>query len=129
MIAIVGAGLTGLSTAYHLKNRSYRIFEQGDTPGGLCRSTQADGFTFDYTGHLLYIKNPYTHRMLKNILPEKFIKIIRKSAVYYKSRYLPYPFQANTYGLPKEVVFECVMGFVDAYMNRKKRKRTVRFLS
>jgi protoporphyrinogen oxidase len=127
MIAIVGAGLTGLSAAFHLKNRSYRIFEQEDTPGGLCRSTEADGFTFDYTGHLLYIKNSYTHRMLKNILPGKFIKIIRKSAVYYKGKYLPYPFQANTYGLPKEVVFECVMGFIDTYMNRSARQGSSNF--
>ena len=51
MIAIIGAGLAGLSTAYHLK-KDYSIYEQEHEVGGLCKSYTIDGFTFDYTGHL-----------------------------------------------------------------------------
>ncbi|MGH7165590.1 MAG: NAD(P)-binding protein, partial [Nitrospiraceae bacterium] len=52
MIVIVGAGLAGLSAAFHLKGVPYRLFEKEHEVGGLCRSYQLDGFTFDITGHL-----------------------------------------------------------------------------
>ncbi|MFH1288587.1 MAG: NAD(P)-binding protein [bacterium] len=54
-IIILGAGLTGLSAAYHL-NTNYHIFEKEDEVGGLCRSHIVNGFSFDYTGHLLFFK-------------------------------------------------------------------------
>ena len=40
-IVILGAGLTGLSTAYHLEQNNFfdfTIFEKEGTHGGLCRS-------------------------------------------------------------------------------------------
>ena len=58
MIVIVGAGLAGLSTAYHLPHASYRLYEREREVGGLCRSYRKDGFTFDYTGHLLHFRQP-----------------------------------------------------------------------
>jgi protoporphyrinogen oxidase len=127
MIAILGAGVTGLSVAYHLKSRSYRIFEQAETPGGLCRSTKVDGFTFDYTGHLLHINDPQLKQLLINILPCQLLRINRNAAIYYKRRYLPYPFQANTFGLPKQIVFDCVMGFIKTHMNRKAPQHRTSF--
>src|SRR5207249_3566266 len=36
------------------------------------------------------------------------------AAIYSKSTTTPYPFQANTYGLPPQVVKECVMGFIES---------------
>ena len=38
MILIVGAGLAGLSTAYHLRGLPYRIVEREREGGVLCRS-------------------------------------------------------------------------------------------
>ena len=49
-IVILGAGLTGLSTAYQLEKQKffdYKIFEKNSTSGGLLRSFKQDGFTFD----------------------------------------------------------------------------------
>ena len=119
MIVIIGAGLTGLSAAYHLKNRPYMIFEQAEKPGGLCRTTEVEKFLFDFTGHLLHMKDPQTKRFLNRILPGTFSKIFRNAAVACRDTYLPYPFQANTYGLPENVVYECVMGFVEAHMRKR----------
>ena len=49
MIVIVGAGLAGLSVAYHL--RGMPRFWAGARGRRTCRSYVKDGFTFDYTGH------------------------------------------------------------------------------
>jgi protoporphyrinogen oxidase len=47
------------------------------------------------------------------LLPEAFNSHERLAAIYSQSTTTPYPFQANTYGLPPEVVKECVVGFVE----------------
>jgi protoporphyrinogen oxidase len=114
MIAIIGAGMTGLSAAYHLKDREYVVFEKEEEAGGLCRSIEKDGFTFDYTGHFLHLHHPYTKKLTEEILPGELNRINRRAFIYLQRRYVPYPFQAHTFVLPPEVRRECVMGFIEA---------------
>ncbi|MBA4267737.1 MAG: amine oxidoreductase, partial [Comamonadaceae bacterium] len=40
---ILGAGLTGLSTGYHLKDGDYQVYEKLHEVGGLCRSEEVNG--------------------------------------------------------------------------------------
>lgn len=51
-VAIVGAGLSGLSVAYYLKKArpewQIQIFEKESVAGGKLRSSLQDGFTFDW---------------------------------------------------------------------------------
>ena len=119
-IVILGAGLTGLSTAYHLEQlgySDYQIFEQAPGVGGLCRSVTQDGFTFDYTGHLLHISDPYFKEFIQRTIGfDELLNIDRKAAIYSHATYTPYPFQMNLYGLPQNVIIECITGF----MERKK---------
>lgn len=114
MILIIGAGLAGLSTAYHLGNEDYQIYEKEGEVGGLCRSFKQDGFTFDYTGHLLHLQHDYTKKLLEKLLPNRLTSHFRRASVYSKRVFTPYPFQANMYGLPKEVIKECIIGFIEA---------------
>ncbi len=111
---VIGGGLAGLSGAFHLKDSEPVLFEREERVGGLCRSFVQDGFTFDITGHLLHLKNPYTQELVEEMLPGAFHAHERQAAIYSKSVTTPYPFQANTYGLPVEVVKECVVGFVES---------------
>jgi protoporphyrinogen oxidase len=112
MIVIVGAGLAGLSTAYHLSGIPYRILEREEEVGGLCRSYKKDGFTFDYTGHLLHFRQPGIRALVESLLMGKLERHARRSYVYSHRTYTEYPFQVNTFGLPPEVVRECLMGFI-----------------
>ena len=115
-VVIIGAGLTGLSTAYHLEKlgfTDFKIFEKERTVGGLCRSVEQDGFTFDYTGHLLHSSDPYFSKLLEDIVGlESFNTINRRSYIYSHNTYTHYPFQSNLHGLPLEVITECIEGFV-----------------
>ena len=113
-VVIIGGGLAGLSAAYHLAEHEPIVFEKESAIGGLCRSFTQDGFTFDCTGHLIHLKNPYTKELVARILPDTFNAHERLAAIYSKTVTTPYPFQANTYGLPPEVVKECVIGFVES---------------
>src|SRR5215467_15088322 len=113
-VVILGGGLAGVSAAYHLVEHDPILFEKDSAIGGLCRSFTQDGFTFDCTGHLIHFKNPYTKELVAKILPDAFHAHERLAAIHSKSITTPYPFQANTYGLPPETVKECVIGFVES---------------
>ncbi len=113
-VVIIGGGLAGVSAGYHLAEHDPIVFEKENAIGGLCRSFTQDGFTFDCTGHLVHLKNAYTKELVSTLLPDSFNAHERRAAIYSKSTTTPYPFQANTYGLPPEVVKECVIGFVDS---------------
>ena len=116
-IVIIGAGLTGISAAYHLEQAGYddyELLEQEDSIGGLCRSMQQDGFIFDYTGHLLHLSNPYARSLINSVFPEEnFEHIVRRSAIYSHNTYTRYPFQINLHGLPPEVIVDCIESFVN----------------
>ncbi len=115
MIIILGAGLTGLSCAYHLGDTSYRLFEAEQRPGGLCRSDTINGFTFDRTGHLLHLRDPSCQKLVfEELLPGVFKKHSRRAFIHSHGTMTPYPFQAHTYGLPRAVVRECVLGYIRA---------------
>lgn len=124
-VVILGAGLTGLSAAYHLERQGfydYKLFEKDTTIGGLCRSVQQDGFTFDYTGHLLHINDPYFRSFIETIAGlEQFNTIHRRSYVYSHETYTDYPYQVNLYGLPADVIAECIEGFVQRKKNRAQQ--------
>ncbi|HRN78039.1 MAG TPA: FAD-dependent oxidoreductase [Candidatus Dependentiae bacterium] len=125
-IVIIGAGLTGLSAAYHLEKKGfsdYLLFEKESTIGGLCRSVQQDGFTFDFTGHLLHTSDPYFRALLEDIVGlENFNIIQRRSFVYSQDVYTRYPYQINLYGLPTQTIANCIEGFVQRSTHIKQPK-------
>jgi protoporphyrinogen oxidase len=127
VIIILGAGVAGLSAAFHLKGEKYQIFEKEEEVGGLCRSVTHDGFTFDYTGHLLQLSQPYTQELLNDLLPNLLIRHQRNSAIYFKGTYVPFPFQANLWALPKEITRECLIEFIRA--SHKEEREGADFLS
>ena len=108
-IIILGAGLAGLSCAYHLR-RDYDIYEKEFEPGGLCRSNKKDGFVFDYTGHLLHFKSPYVFNLVKSLLRGNLVSQTRKSWIYSRNTLIPYPFQANIHSLKKDMAKDCLLG-------------------
>ncbi|MFA5090319.1 MAG: FAD-dependent oxidoreductase [Candidatus Omnitrophota bacterium] len=124
-IIILGAGLAGLSAAWHIqkKKKDCLIFEQENQVGGLCRSRNTNGFIFDYCGHLLHFRHRYAFRMVKGLLGRGLLEHRRSAWVYSHKRYTPYPFQANLYGLPASVIKECLLGLMDNRRTPLKNKR------
>jgi UDP-galactopyranose mutase len=110
---IIGAGPTGLSAAYHLGEDALLI-EQHERVGGWCRSIVDNGFTFDFAGHIMFSNDPYVHEMYRLLLGENVHWQDREAWVYSKGVFTRYPFQGALYGLPPEVIKECIMGAVEA---------------
>lgn len=129
-IVILGGGLTGISAAYHLEQAGifdYGLYEAENELGGLCRSVHQDGFTFDYTGHLLHVNDPYFQELIGSLvnIDEFFYRVHRRSFVYSHGVYTHYPFQINLHGLPAEVIAECIEGYLQRNQ-RNKNPRTFR---
>lgn len=116
-VVIVGAGLTGLSAAYHLRQAgvTVQVVEALQTPGGACRSVEVEGFSFDLTGHLLHLRLADSVSLLKRLGVWKQLRRHRRRAgIAMAGRVTPYPIQIHTHRLPPQVKRDCVLGFVRA---------------
>jgi protoporphyrinogen oxidase len=115
LVVILGAGLTGLSAAYHLTRKPFLLVERAECVGGHARSQRRGGHTFDVTGHWLHLRDPRVQALVARLFrPGELVEIERRACVLSHGVLLPYPFQANLYGLPLEIVQECLVGFVEA---------------
>jgi protoporphyrinogen oxidase len=119
---IIGAGLAGLSAGYHLGKKDHIIIEGNERIGGLCKSFQVDGFTFDCTGHLIHFRSEEGRKIITNLIGDKIQQHQRKAAIFLENRFTDYPFQANTYGLPPDVIKECLLGFVNTLTRQHQTK-------
>jgi UDP-galactopyranose mutase len=112
-VVVVGAGPTGLSAAYHLGEDAL-LLEQADRVGGWCRSVEDNGFTFDMAGHIMFSNDPYVHEMYRLLLGDNVHWQDREAWIFSKNVYTRYPFQGALYGLPPEVISECIVGAIEA---------------
>ncbi len=110
---VVGAGPTGLSAAYHLGEDSLTI-DANDRVGGWCRSIKDAGYTFDYAGHIMFSNDPFVHELYRTLLGDNVHWQDREAWVYSKGVHTRYPFQGALYGLPTEVLKECIVGAIEA---------------
>src|SRR2546423_659237 len=126
-VVIAGAGPTGLGTAFHLEV-DYLVLEREARPGGLCRSNvEGPGFVFDYAGHIVFSQDPYYQQLVSQVLADNLHWQDREAWVRSKGVYTRYPFQASTFGLPVEVVKECVLGAVEAIYGPRHAEQPTHF--
>ncbi|HET9253339.1 MAG TPA: FAD-dependent oxidoreductase [Candidatus Eisenbacteria bacterium] len=112
-VVVLGAGPTGLSAAYHL-GADALLLEREDRVGGCCRSMVSGGFTFDLAGHIMFSNDPYVHDLYLLLLRDNVHWQEREAWIYSKGVHTRYPFQGALYGLPPQVIQECILGAVEA---------------
>ena len=118
---VMGAGPTGLAASYHLGEGSL-LLEKAGTVGGWCRSIVDNGFTFDYAGHIMFSNDAYVLDLYKTLLGDNVHWQNREAWIYSKEVYTRYPFQGALYGLPPEVLKECLIGAIEARFGPLKKE-------
>jgi UDP-galactopyranose mutase len=117
-VLIIGAGVTGLSSGYHLK-KDYMILEALPKTGGLAGSYFMNGFTFDHGGvhvlrttdNLLHGRDKaYFNKLQKKLLGDNISEKKKMAFIYLKGNYHVRPFQHNLYGAKPEIIKECIEG-------------------
>ncbi len=114
---VIGAGISGLSFGYFSK-KPFIIFEKENTVGGLCKSVKDTGFTFDYSGHFIHIKDKKIKSLIEKLIGKKLLTVKRNSVILFDNKLIPFPFQANLYYLTEKQKQQCIKGI----KNRKKIK-------
>jgi UDP-galactopyranose mutase len=119
---IVGAGLSGLSAAYHL-GMEYLILEKESRAGGLCRTMDKQGFLFDHGPHILFTVDPCAARLIRRLLEANFQAREREAWIHHKkyATYTRFPFQAHLHGLPTDVVSECLVSLFEEMIEPEKK--------
>jgi protoporphyrinogen oxidase len=94
-VAIVGAGVTGLATAYLLRKKGAEVtvFEAGPQEGGLGGSFRRDGFSFDFGPHELCTDNPELIALVREVCGDDLLEVKKRVAHYFLGRYVKYPFE------------------------------------
>ncbi len=68
-IAIIGAGISGLSAAHFLRRKGYRVFvlEKNDRVGGVIRSERHNGFLVEYGPNSSLDTHPVVHQLFDEL--------------------------------------------------------------
>ena len=112
-IGILGGGLAGLSLASFL-NCDYEVLEKNTECGGLCRSLQDEGHTFDFGGaHIIFSRDENTLNTLLNLLGDNKSRVYRDNKIYFKGRFVKYPFENGLSDLSEEDNKECLEAFLN----------------
>jgi protoporphyrinogen oxidase len=92
-VAILGAGLTGLTLANILveKGHMVTVFEKEETVGGLARTFGFDGQLYDLGPHEFCTNNQGLIALLKDILADDFLVCHKRSAQFFMGRFIDYP--------------------------------------
>lgn len=117
-IVIIGAGPTGLGAAYRLQelgHKNWKIYEKQGHVGGLAASfVDSQGFTWDVGGHVMFSHYKYFDNLTATLLGSDYFEHMRESWIWTLDKWIPYPFQNNIRYLPKEPLFECILGLIEA---------------
>lgn len=115
MVLIVGAGITGLSFASFLKeNDDYLIIESDNQVGGYCKTIKKDGFVWDYSGHFFHFKDEKIKEyLLERMDTTQIVNCKKNTQIYYKGRYIDFPFQKNIHQLEKQEFIDCLYDLFD----------------
>jgi protoporphyrinogen oxidase len=92
---ILGGGLTGISTAAHLR-APWLLFERDERLGGHARTDERDGYRFDKTGHWLHLRDPAVKKLVDELLPGQMVPIARRARIFSHGVLTRYPYQANS---------------------------------
>ena len=121
--AVLGGGLAGVTLARLLHERGHevRVFEREADTGGLCRSRTDEGFTFDSGGsHVIFSHDAEVLAFMHRVLGENREVRERKTKIFYKGRYVKYPFENGLSDLPKEDLFFCIYEFIRTLIAAEK---------
>ena len=111
---IIGAGVSGLAFADWLGVDDYLIVEAEDEIGGYCRTIRRDGFVWDYAGHFFHFRHPEIEEYLVDRMGgQEILRVQRDSRIWYRERFIDFPFQKNIHQLPQAEYEQCLSDLRD----------------
>lgn len=117
-IAVLGAGISGLSIARLLKEQKCEVtvYEKECTIGGLARSRVTNGILYDpYGGHIFNSKHREVLEWAFSLYPKEYWKYTERNAkIFFNGKYISYPFELSLCELNTEDAVDCIYDFIMA---------------
>lgn len=114
-VVILGAGLSGISTAYFLQKEeifdNITLLEMEHTTGGLCRSIKKNGYVYDIGPHILFSKDKEMLNLMLSVLDDGKNDLVRSNQILYKGIRVQYPFENDLSKLPTKDLEYCINAF------------------
>jgi protoporphyrinogen oxidase len=120
-IAILGAGLAGLSTTYHLNHQPGAVvFEAKNHYGGHVYSWQKNGITWDDGPHISFTMNEYAKNLFAELVNGEYEQVPIKATNYYKGQWIDHPAQTSLWQIPEPLRTRCLESFLDEIKKEHK---------
>ena len=111
-ITILGAGLSGLATSFHVGHEKCTIYESKPYYGGHIYSTLRDGFTWDDGPHVSFRPGEYVEKLFAESVNGQFVEGPTCVSNYFRGNWIEHPAQSNLYQVPEPLRTECVNSFL-----------------
>ncbi|MFH1403849.1 MAG: FAD-dependent oxidoreductase [Candidatus Altiarchaeota archaeon] len=113
---VLGAGISGLSAAYHLRKHGFTptLYEKEGEAGGLCKSGQYDGLVFDYGPHISFTSNEYVKGLFKDSVAGDYDDKQVSCLNYWRGYWIEHEPQNNLHSLPNEIVRDILLDVIHA---------------
>lgn len=115
-IAVLGAGISGLSVARLLKDQEMDVttYERNKCVGGLARTRFPNGYLYDpYGGHIFNSKHPEVVDWVFSIYgKDKWQYTIRNAKIHFNGKLISYPFELSLCELDTEDAVNCLYDYI-----------------
>lgn len=118
-IIVLGAGLSGLASSYHLGHNHCLIFEKNTYAGGHIFSEYFNGFTWDEGPHVSFTENDYVKEIFAESVNNEYAEYKVETVNYNKGKWVPHPAQSNLFAVSEPLRTECLNDFLSSRSNGK----------
>lgn len=113
-VTILGAGISGLATAYQAGHDRCVIYEAKPYYGGHVHSiARDDGFTWDDGPHVSFTENEHVQRLFSQSVNGEFEESLPVVSNYYQGHWIEHPAQSNLYQIPEPLRTHCLESFLE----------------
>lgn len=124
-VAIIGAGISGLSIAHLLKNKGYSVvvYEKSDMPGGLIKcSNEKAGLFHRVGGHVFNSKNQEVLDWFFSFFDkeQEYLKAPRNAKILMNENIIGYPIENYLYQLPPQYVEKIISDLIQIQKSSKE---------
>ena len=124
---VIGGGIAGISFAHFLNNKDVIIFEKSKELGGLCRSFQYKNVSYDIGPHILFSKDKEILDYSIKLLGKNIQQFRRSNKIFYKGKFVKYPFENDLFSIPKNEREYCLNTFLHNPYSQMKANNMLQF--
>ena len=122
-IIIIGGGITGLSTAWKLSEKGYKVnvLESDKSIGGLAKSIKIENYYFDIGPHSFFTEDKEIFKKVMNLFKGEQGEIPyskRSVKMMFRGKYVDYPLSAKSILIQMGILpaIMCSLSFAKSYI-------------